>query len=166
MWMDFWPSWIHISCSASFFPSTLQQQTKKMEKSLSFGAGVLLLLLLTGFLDTALMDVNATAESFLTLTNGTAATTALPVTLGRATDPPAPTTAPTTTTSKSAGTTARAKQLESGKEDNSEEEDSREVEKKLGKDLFTFDIRDSCKSGLTQLEKLIREPGTIKDRPL
>lgn len=151
-WMDVWPSWSHISCTLSFFLFTLQQQTKKMEKSLCFLAGVLLL---GGFPDTALMDDNATTESFLTLIAGTTATTAEPVTLQQKTDPPAPTTAP----SKSASTTVRAKH-NSKEEDSSKEDDSREDEKtKLGKEWFTFNIRlsGSWKSDLTQLEILIKQ---------
>lgn len=130
-----------------FFLFTLQQQTK-MEKSLCFLAGVLLL---GGFLDTALMDGNATTESFLTLTNGTTATTAEPVTLQHKTDPPTPTTAP----SKSASTTVRAKH-NSREEDSSEEEDGREdVETKLGKEWVT--VGRSCKSDRTQLEILMKQ---------
>lgn len=151
-WMDVWPSWIHISCSVSFFLFTLQQQAKKMEKPLCFLAGMLLL---GGFMDTALTDDNATTESFLTLTNGTTATTAEPVTLQRKADPPTPTTAP----SKSASTTVRAKH-NNREEESSEEEDSREDGKtKLGKDWFTFSIRmwDSWKSDITQLEILTKQ---------
>lgn len=110
-----------------FFLSTLQQQTKTMEKSLCFLAGALLL---GGFLDAALMNGTASTESFLTLTNGTAATTAQPVTLQRKTDPQAPTTAP----SKAASTTIRAKQQDSREEESSEEEDVGEDEKTLGKE--------------------------------
>lgn len=133
--MDVWPSWIHISCTVTFFFFfTLQQQTKKMEKSLCFLAGVLLL---GGFPDTALMDDNATTESFLTLTTGTTGTTAEPVTLQPKTDPPTPTTAP----SKSASTTVRAKN-NSREEDSSEEDDSREDEKtKLGKGVVYIQHR-------------------------
>lgn len=110
-----------------FFLFTLQQRTKKMEKSLCFLAGVLLL---GGFLDTALMDDNATTESFLTLTSGTTATTAEPVTLQHKTERPTPTTAP----SKPASPTVRANS-NSREEESSEEEDSREDEKtKLGKE--------------------------------
>lgn len=140
---DFWEGWGEVvlrtreevdgcldphKLLAEFFLSTLQQQTKEMEKSLCFWAGVLLLL--GGFLDTALMDDNATTESFTSLTNGTTATTAQPVTLPLKTEPPTPTRAP----SKPASTTVGAKR-DSRDEDSSAEEDSREDEKnKLGKD--------------------------------
>lgn len=150
-WMDVWCSWIHISCLVSFFLLTLQQQTK-MERSLCFLAGVLLL---GGFLDTALMNDNATTESFLTLTNGTTATTAEPGTLQQKTDPPTPTTA----RSKPASTTVRAKH-NSRKEDSSDEEDSREDGKtELGKERVTLNIRlwHSRKSDEAQLETLIKQ---------
>lgn len=130
-----------------------------MEKSLCFLAGVLLL---GGFLDTALMNDNATTESFLTLTNGTTATTAEPGTLQQKTDPPTPTTArskPASTTSKPASTTVRAKH-NGRKEDSSDEEDSREDGKtELGKEWVTFNIRlwHSRKSDEAQLETLIKQ---------
>lgn len=146
--MDGWLALLESTKAArGFFLFILQQQTK-MEKSLCFLAGVLLL---GGFLDTALMDDNATTESFLTLTNGTAATTAEPVTLQLKTDPPTPTTAP----SKSASTTVRAKHS-NREEDSSEEEDSRD-DGKTGKEWLTCNIRlrGSWKSDVTQPEMLI-----------
>lgn len=117
------------------FLSTLQQQTEKMEKSLCFLAGVLLL---GGFLDTVSTD-DASTDSFLTSTNVTIATTAEPVTRQHKADPPTPTSAP----SKSANTSGRAKQQDStddnSREENSKEENSREDEKsQLGKENFTL----------------------------
>lgn len=135
------------------FLSTLQQQqqTKKMETSLCFLAGVLLL---GGFLDTASTD-DASTDSFLTSANVTTATTAEPVTRQHKTDPPTPTTAP----SKSADTSGRAKQQDSTEE--SSKEENREDEKtQLGKENFTLSPGDSWKSDLTQMETLIKASRT------
>lgn len=74
-------------------------------------------------MDTALM-VDASTESFLTLTNVTTAATAEPVTPQHKTDAPTPTAAPSKPTSSS----GRAKQQDST-EENSGEENSREDEK-------------------------------------
>ncbi|XP_011618137.1 probable carboxypeptidase X1 [Takifugu rubripes] len=84
-----------------------------MDKSCFLAA----VLLLGGFVDTALM-VDASTESFLTLTTVTTAATAEAVTAQHETDAPTPTAAP----SKSTSSSGRAKQQDSTEEDSGEDE--------------------------------------------
>lgn len=88
-------------------------------------------LLLGGFVDTALM-LDASTESFLTSTNVTSAATAEPVTPQHKTDAPTPTAAPSKSSSGSG-----AKQQDSTEEDSREKNSGEDEKTQLGKEGLT-----------------------------